>query len=521
MRKAKGVLSIVAGLVLLFQAGSSIAYADDGRHKVAAKSDNKASHTSTSPAGNNGDIKIHDADTAQDDHSNEPKVCRFYIDGFNFDSRSSGQWKIEGQGQTSGSFGSGTWGPSDSDGNWRSGVMTLPDGHYKAFAWQTMANGVPNDPPGGEKTKVFKVDCTPAATGNSGEEAKGQISAAITTATSLNAALTAKISDALALLASCTTLLTSAQAGALQADITATSEASAKLTLKLTAAQTALTNLNTAIASGNAASIAAAVTAATEAATALNASASDATQGKANLSTEMSGLASVCGNTGGNGNGNGGGNGNGNGNSGEQSNVGAQAQAVLEAAINAAEKAAAQLAVSVAAAQQILHSGTLNVTQELALNATVQAALAAQTELAARLAAAQNALAALNTAINSGSAAEIAAAASAAEQAAANLGTAANAATQANTNLNTTTNELGLTSATTTAVNGVQTAPTTGTTQTTQTGAQSTTTSQTVVGGVQTLPSTSTESNIPLTALGGVLLSIGVWLLRKPTRDIG
>jgi LPXTG-motif cell wall-anchored protein len=71
-------------------------------------------------------------------------------------------------------------------------------------------------------------------------------------------------------------------------------------------------------------------------------------------------------------------------------------------------------------------------------------------------------------------------------------------------------------------VNGVQTAPTTtGTTPTTQTGAQSTTASQTVVGGVQTLPSTSTESNIPLTALGGVLLSIGVWLLRKPTRDIG
>src|SRR5438132_11731075 len=42
MRKAKGLLSIVAGLVLMFQAGTSVAYADDSKHKATAKTDDKA-----------------------------------------------------------------------------------------------------------------------------------------------------------------------------------------------------------------------------------------------------------------------------------------------------------------------------------------------------------------------------------------------------------------------------------------------------------------------------------------------
>ena len=177
------------------------------------------------------------------------------------------------------------------------------------------------------------------------------------------------------------------------------------------------------------------------------------------------------------------------------SNLGAQAQAALETSIKNAETAAAQLARTIAGAQWSLHSGTLNITQELALNATAQAAMGAQKELAAGLAASQNALTTLGNAINAGNAAEIPAAAEAAQQTVARLNTAANTATQANANLNTTTNAL---------------------TNTTQTSSQSTTSSRTVVGGVQTLPSTSTGDNIPLTALGGVLLSIGVWLLRKP-----
>ena len=122
--------------------------------------------------------------TAQSDHRNQPKPgCTFYIDGFNFDSNSKGQWKIEGQGQTTGSFGNGAW-SADGNGNWRSEDRAAPEGHYKVSAWQTL----PNDPSGGDKTKVFKIDC--GTSGGAGEETRGQITAAIGVATTFNAQVT-------------------------------------------------------------------------------------------------------------------------------------------------------------------------------------------------------------------------------------------------------------------------------------------------------------------------------------------
>src|SRR5688572_14824564 len=116
--------------------------------------------------------------TAQSDNRNEPKPgCTFYIAGFNFDSTSSGQWRIDGQGRTEGEARlSGTWGPSDTDGDWRTSVLTIPEGgHYKAAAWQTL----PNNPPGGEKTKVFKIECGQQSGGGAGGQASEEIKAAI------------------------------------------------------------------------------------------------------------------------------------------------------------------------------------------------------------------------------------------------------------------------------------------------------------------------------------------------------
>src|SRR5439155_9412173 len=272
-------------------------------------------HTSNSPPGNNGDIKVHMITTDQSDHRNQPKPgCTFYIDGFNFDSHSSGQWQIDGQGQTSGSFGHGTWGPSDSGGNWRSGDMTLAEGHYKVSAWQTL----PNDPSGGDKTKVFKTDCGQTSGGGAGEETRGKITAAISGATTFNAALKSRVEGAVTLLASCTSLLLPATVLMLQGDITAATNDSADVKLKTEAAQTALDNLNIAIASGNAVSIALAVTAADTAMTNLQTSIDTATLAKTALNTDFAGVVSVCGSiSGGTGGGNGGG-----GNGG--SNVGGQ-----------------------------------------------------------------------------------------------------------------------------------------------------------------------------------------------------
>gem|GEM_PF-2549215 len=143
MRKAKGIAAIFAGLLLMFRAGAITVSADEG---------NK---------GNNGDVKIHATGTPATDHQNEPKVCTFYVDGFNFDKNAVVGYRIErwaptGSGvATTGSF------KVDEKGNGHSTPdTTLPQGHYKLFAKQTTPSS-----PGGEKQKVFWVECGTTANG--------------------------------------------------------------------------------------------------------------------------------------------------------------------------------------------------------------------------------------------------------------------------------------------------------------------------------------------------------------------
>jgi hypothetical protein len=122
------------------------------------------------PPGFNGHIKVHDGDTeAEPIVRNEPHVgCTFHIHGFDFDVAADGTWNIQSWPPTGDRSVvlSGTW-TSDSDGNWRTALLSLGSGHYRVNADQT-------DPaaPGGEKHKMFWVDCPPA--GGGGEEEGGQ-----------------------------------------------------------------------------------------------------------------------------------------------------------------------------------------------------------------------------------------------------------------------------------------------------------------------------------------------------------
>ncbi len=149
MRKAKGVLGVIAGLMLLFHAGGTVAVASDHRN---------------SPPGNNGTIKIHEGAGEQDPvQANDPHVCTFHIHGSNFDSNASGTWRLEQQAPTgNAAMRNGTW-AADGNGDWRTGVMTLPDGHYQAHAKQTVGAT-----PGGEKTKTFWVECGQSTTTGGG-----------------------------------------------------------------------------------------------------------------------------------------------------------------------------------------------------------------------------------------------------------------------------------------------------------------------------------------------------------------
>ncbi|WP_457033184.1 hypothetical protein [Kitasatospora sp. P5_F3] len=103
--------------------------------------------------GDNGDIKVHESTTPADDQRDEPKVCTFYLDAFNFDTVQKVTWNIVKQ-------------PSPDDqqvaggdltlasGAGRTGDLTLPNGMYKV-TWTFEGEQ------GSAKHKVFKVDCPP------------------------------------------------------------------------------------------------------------------------------------------------------------------------------------------------------------------------------------------------------------------------------------------------------------------------------------------------------------------------
>ena len=145
MRKVT-VLAVIATLALLI-GGASEAYAD--------------------PPGNNGTVKIHaePGNHAEPTMANEPHVCLFHIHGFNFDANAKGDWHIEAWAPTSGGTGIGTtsWGPANAAGEWQTGTIHLNPGHYKLFWKQTQPSA-----PGGDKQKVFWVECGQTPTGGSG-----------------------------------------------------------------------------------------------------------------------------------------------------------------------------------------------------------------------------------------------------------------------------------------------------------------------------------------------------------------
>ncbi|WP_392969184.1 hypothetical protein [Streptomyces sp. LN245] len=106
--------------------------------------------------GDNGDVKVHDANTAFDNQRDDPKVCRFYLDGFNFDAGQRITWSIAHQPGAAGDpVLAGTLSASQT-GRAATRTFTLPDGQYK-LTWNFQGEN------GAGKSKVFKVDCPVSA----------------------------------------------------------------------------------------------------------------------------------------------------------------------------------------------------------------------------------------------------------------------------------------------------------------------------------------------------------------------
>ncbi|MFF6793063.1 LPXTG cell wall anchor domain-containing protein [Streptomyces filamentosus] len=133
------------------------------------------------PKGDNGTVKIHDSKTGEEYKQNEPKVCEFYLDAFNFDAQQKAEWHIEAwavnekpKGETveEGLI------TLDAEGHGRTEDMTLADGQYKLF-WKF------DGEKGSAKHKVFKVECedeNPATGGTTtGETTTGETTTGETT----------------------------------------------------------------------------------------------------------------------------------------------------------------------------------------------------------------------------------------------------------------------------------------------------------------------------------------------------
>lgn len=128
-RRAAALTAITAGAALLLAAPSAVA-----------------------APGDNGDVKVHMAGTQSSAHLNQPKVCLFYLDAFNFDVAEGITWTIEPQSAQAGTTATLSGVVTLANGAGVTNNLMLPAGHYK-LTWKIV------DGNGAGKHKVFKVDC--------------------------------------------------------------------------------------------------------------------------------------------------------------------------------------------------------------------------------------------------------------------------------------------------------------------------------------------------------------------------
>ncbi|MDT0346970.1 hypothetical protein [Streptomyces litchfieldiae] len=86
-----------------------------------------------SPQGDNGTVKIHDAETGEELRRNEPHVCEFYLQGFGFDAAQEVSWTITEMPPTDSQDTVAETGALvlDDEGGGRSDDLALADGHYR------------------------------------------------------------------------------------------------------------------------------------------------------------------------------------------------------------------------------------------------------------------------------------------------------------------------------------------------------------------------------------------------------
>lgn len=115
----------------------------------------------TPPNGNKGTLKIHEQGTPSGTESNDPKVCTFNLEGYQFAPGQTGYVMFDvqgGDGPTGTSAGPYNVGPANGDGYFETQYFNLSPGHYKATLYgKQLPSGQLDDEKA--KSKVFKVAC--------------------------------------------------------------------------------------------------------------------------------------------------------------------------------------------------------------------------------------------------------------------------------------------------------------------------------------------------------------------------
>ncbi|MFI9782784.1 hypothetical protein ACIHEI_04610 [Kitasatospora sp. NPDC051984] len=100
--------------------------------------------------GDHGDVKIHSTGVPFNDPRDESKVCKFYLDAFNFDTVQLISWEIDQQQPAGTRTLSGTIVLAGGTGHTTN--LSVPDGSYK-LSWSFVGQTGPT------KQKTFTVDC--------------------------------------------------------------------------------------------------------------------------------------------------------------------------------------------------------------------------------------------------------------------------------------------------------------------------------------------------------------------------
>ncbi|MEV6615544.1 hypothetical protein AB0N31_17120 [Streptomyces sp. NPDC051051] len=100
--------------------------------------------------GENGDVKVHTVGTAVRAQGNQPKICKFYLDAFNFDTAPGINWTITPQAGTGATLSGAV---TLANGAGVTENLVLPAGPYR-LAWTVVGGGVSTASP-----KAFRLDC--------------------------------------------------------------------------------------------------------------------------------------------------------------------------------------------------------------------------------------------------------------------------------------------------------------------------------------------------------------------------